>query len=127
MALNILIIAAGGAVGAVLRYLMMIAIGTHTLPWATLGVNVLGSFLLACLIEVFAHFAPVSNELRLLLVVGVLGAFTTFSTFSLDTISLLERGFFKQALFYVSASVILSLGAFILGLKLSRFIVSMGN
>lgn len=120
MALNLLIIATGGALGAVLRYLTMIFIGTHNFPWATLSVNVLGSFILACLVEVFAHYAPISNEVRLLLVVGLLGSYTTFSTFTIDSISLLEKGDYKAVILYAVGSVVLSLSAFVLGLKVCR-------
>lgn len=100
----------------------MISIGTSSFPWATMTVNFIGSFVLALLVEAFAYFAPVSQEIRLLLVVGVLGSFTTFSTFSLDSISLIERGDIKQAALYIGGSVILCLTAFCLGLKLSRLL-----
>lgn len=122
MLFNLLIIGTGGALGAVLRYLTMVFIGTHSFPWATLSVNIIGSFILACLVEAFAHYAPVSNEIRLLLIVGVLGSYTTFSTFTLDSIALIEKGDYKAVLFYALGSVILSLSAFVLGLKLCKLL-----
>ena len=90
-----LAVAAGGALGAVGRYLVMSQVG-HWLgsgfPFATLVVNVAGSFLLGLLIEASALAWSPAPELRALLVVGVLGAFTTFSTFSLDVALHVERG-----------------------------------
>ena len=120
----ILAVAAGGAFGAVARYLVMTGIGRllgpHDFPWGTLTVNVVGSVLMGVLIEVLALVWSPSQELRALLVVGVLGAFTTFSTFSLDVVALFERG---QSLFvaaYVAASVILCVGGLLAGLHVMR-------
>lgn len=117
-------VAAGGAAGAVARYLAMA--GTARLvgmsfPWATLLVNVLGSLVLGVLVEVFALKWSVSEGVRGLLVVGLLGAFTTFSTFSLDVALLYERGELMAAAAYVVASVILSIGALFVGLALVRW------
>ena len=121
----LLAVAAGGAFGAVGRYLVMIQVG-HWLgtafPFATLTVNVLGSFALGLLVEVMAlalAWSP-SPELRSLLVVGVLGAFTTFSTFSMDVVLHVERGEFGLTLAYVVASVVLCTAAFFAGLHLVR-------
>ena len=90
----ILAIAAGGAVGAVGRHFvnvgMVTMLGTG-FPFATLTVNVVGSFLTGVLVHVMAVSWPMSPELRALLTVGGLGAFTTFSTFSLDVALLYER------------------------------------
>lgn len=122
MSLNgILAVAAGGALGAVLRYLAMVSIGTHNFPYGTLAVNIVGSFVLACLIEVFALVWQPPQEVKLFLVVGMLGAFTTFSTFSLDTVTLFERGDLKLVFVYVISSVILSVSAFFGGLMLFRY------
>ncbi|MHC4917835.1 MAG: CrcB family protein, partial [Planctomycetota bacterium] len=83
----LLAVAAGGAVGAVGRYLVMIQVGYWlgtAFPFATLAVNVIGSFALGLLVGLMALAWSPPAELRALLVVGVLGAFTTFSTFSMD-------------------------------------------
>ncbi len=119
----LLAVAAGGAVGAVGRYLVVSAVG-HIFgtgfPLGTIVVNVVGSFVLGALIEALALVWSPSPELRAMVVVGVLGAFTTFSTFSMDVVLLYERGALGQAALYIGASVILSIGAFFLGLSLLR-------
>ena len=123
----ILSVAAGGAVGAVARYLVMTATGAllgSGFPWATLAVNVAGSFILGALVEAMALSWSVGMELRAFLVVGVLGAFTTFSTFSLDVAVLYERGAFAAIAAYIAASVILSVGGLFLGLALVRSVLA---
>ncbi len=123
MVTMLLAVAAGGAVGAVGRYLVISAVG-HIFgtgfPLGTIVVNVVGSFVLGALIEALALVWSPSPELRAMVVVGVLGAFTTFSTFSMDVVLLYERGALGQAALYIGASVILSIGAFFLGLHLLR-------
>ena len=113
-------VAAGGACGAVLRHLVNLLLSGQGFPVHTLAVNVVGSFVLAILIEYFALVHTPSPELRAFLVVGLLGALTTFSTFSLDTMLLAERGDLKMAALYVFLSVGLALGAFVAGLSLAR-------
>ncbi len=121
MLTNILSVALGGAIGSVLRYLTNVGflrvIGPG-FPWATLAVNVVGSFVMGVLVELLAQrggqrFAP-------LLMTGLLGGFTTFSAFSLDSVTLWERGQPELALAYVGASVLLSLAAIVLAMHLLR-------
>lgn len=121
----ILAIAAGGAIGAVGRH--FVNVGAVTMlgtgfPYATLIVNVVGSFLMGVLIHVMAVSWTVSPEMRALLTVGGLGAFTTFSTFSLDVALLYERGQLFLAGIYIVVSVAASIGALFIGLKLSRVV-----
>lgn len=120
---TVLAIAAGGAVGAVARYLMTIQIG-HLLglgfPYGTMIINILGSMLLGAFIEGLALFWSVGNDFRAFLVVGVLGGFTTFSTFSLDVIVMFNRGDILPASLYVLASVGLALVAFMGGMAAVR-------
>lgn len=116
-------IAAGGAAGAVGRYLVMSQVAHwmgDKFPYGTLAVNVLGSLVLGVLIELFALSWSASQETRALLTVGVLGAFTTFSTFSMDTVLLIERGQTAAAALYIVASVVLSVGALFAGLSIVR-------
>ncbi len=119
----ILAVAAGGALGAVGRYLVMVQVG-HWLgsgfPFATLAVNVVGSFVLGLLVEVSALAWSPAPELRALLVIGVLGAFTTFSTFSMDVALHVERGALALSAVYILASVALSIAGFFAGLYLIR-------
>lgn len=123
---TILAVAVGGAAGSVGRYVVMSAVG-HWLgsgfPWGTLLVNVLGSFIMGVLVELSALAWSPSPEIRALLVVGVLGGFTTFSTFSLDVGYLIERHQTAVAAVYAVASVALSVGALFLGLALMRQVV----
>ena len=90
-------------------------------PWWTLGVNVLGSFLIGLLAGLFDVMGTGQNA-RLFLTTGFLGGFTTFSAFSLDALTLWERGAMLQAGLYVAGSVIASLIAVIAGLMISRLI-----
>lgn len=113
MFLTLTYVAIGGAIGSVLRYLMVAGIGA---PVATLAVNILGSFAIGVLFVVLATRTSLSP----LLMTGVLGGFTTFSAFSLDALRLWETGQTQQALLYVLASVILSLVAVALGAALAR-------
>ena len=121
MLTNILSVALGGAIGSVMRYLtnlgVMRAVGPG-FPWATLAVNGVGAFVMGVLVELLAQrggqrFAP-------LLMTGLLGGFTTFSAFSLDTVTLWERGQPELALAYVGASILLSLAAIVLAMHLLR-------
>lgn len=123
---HILLVAAGGALGSVLRYL----VGLWTLrsfgplfPWGTLTVNITGSFLIGVFAEVIARKFGASAEMRVFLITGILGGYTTFSAFSLDAITLFERGEPVTALIYVASSVLLSALAVFAGLALMRAIV----
>lgn len=116
-------IAAGGATGAVLRHFsgawMLRWLG-GSFPFGTLFVNIVGSFVMGILVSLFALWYTPSPILRAFLTVGLLGGFTTFSTFSLDVMTLLERGDSSTALLYVLLSVGLSVGALAGGLALTR-------
>lgn len=118
---TILQVALGGAIGASGRYLTGVAtlrVFGHGFPWGTLVVNVLGSVLMGALVVVLAHkggtrFAP-------FLMTGVLGGFTTFSAFSLDALTLYERGQTGLAATYVAGTLVLTLGGIGLGIALMR-------
>ncbi len=116
-------IAIGGAAGALARHFvsqqMMHWLGTG-LPWGTFAVNVVGSFLLGVLAETFALAVDASAALRGFLIVGLLGSFTTFSTFSLDVALLVQRGRIDLAALYVAGSVILAIAGLYAGLRLVR-------
>lgn len=123
----IVYIAAGGAIGAVARHLVAGQIGGllgHGFPWAILSVNILGSFILGVLVETFALVWSPSQELRGFIVVGMLGAFTTFSTFSMDVVLLYERGQMLSAALYIGASVVLAVMAFFIAMQLMRLVLS---
>ena len=120
---NILLVALGGAVGSVFRYLagiLAVRLAGVSFPWGTMAINILGGFLMGVFVEVLARRFDASNELRLLVAVGVLGGFTTFSSFTLDFAVLWERGALVPAFGYALASVIGSIAALFLGLWLAR-------
>lgn len=108
----ILAVALGGALGSMARYL--VGIGSGKLfglgfPWGTLIINIVGSMLIGAFAGMFAFKWDLPQALRIFLTVGICGGFTTFSTFSLDTYYLIERGELAAAGFYVGSSVVLSI------------------
>jgi fluoride exporter len=119
-----LLVAVGGALGSVLRYGTGIAVGrawTTPFPLGTLVINIIGSMLMGIFIGLMARLLPAwQNEARLFFAVGVLGGFTTFSSFSLDAITLIERGDLVAAGVYVLGSVIGGLIAIWLALVVMR-------
>ena len=117
---NTLLVAIGGAVGSVLRYWLSgwVATKAHAPIWGTLFVNVTGSFLIGALAALFST----SPYVRLLLMIGVMGGYTTFSTFSLQTLELLQQSNITLALVNVASSVILCLLGVWLGFLAGRAI-----
>ena len=91
---SIALVAVGGAAGAVLRFGMGQAIDSSQFPWATFAVNIIGSFFLAF---VMFWWADISDEMRLLLFTGLFGAFTTMSTFTVDTVTMMTDGRLGEA------------------------------
>lgn len=116
------LVALGGAVGAALRYLSGVAMMRLTdpqeFPLAILTVNVIGSFLMGVFVVVAAHRGL--THLSPLVMTGFLGGFTTFSAFSLETVTLMERGQIGAAGLYVALSVGLSVAGLMLGLWMAR-------
>lgn len=117
----------GGGLGALLRH------GLNTLvtqyfhrdfPLGIMLINILGSFLMGLLVGLFTHFWDAPQHLRTFITVGLLGGLTTFSSFSLDAVLLLERGEYLNAGIYIIGSVIASLLALIMGMALVRMGVS---
>jgi len=120
---QIIAIMLGGAFGAVSRYgvsqLMAAAFG-RSFPYGTLTVNVLGSFLMGYLSIYLMNKANLDPMVRMTLLVGFLGAFTTFSTFSMDTLNLLQSGFITKAFLNILLNVTCSLTAVWVGVILAR-------
>ncbi len=106
--MNLLLVFIGGGVGSVARYTMMKAIG-HVMgsnfPWHTLGVNVLGALLIGAVAEFMALRISGIETIRLLLITGFLGGFTTFSAFSLEGAMMVQKGEYMTLAFYTFASV----------------------
>ncbi len=116
-------VALGGALGASARYLTGIAavrVMGHGFPWGTLTVNVVGSLLMGGLVVMLAHLN--ATRLAPFLMTGLLGGFTTFSAFSLDVVTLFERGQPATAGLYILGSVAISLVAIFAGIALARLV-----
>lgn len=119
----LLLVAAGGALGSVLRWLTSNGVQKllpHTsFPWSTLAVNVIGSFAIGALMTLALTRSTLPPEARLFLVTGVLGGFTTFSALSWETLTLLRDGATGPALAYALGSLVLGLGAAFAGAALA--------
>jgi CrcB protein len=121
--IELIAIAVGGALGAVARFSLGQWVGDSLgteFPWGILLINVIGSLAIGILFVLLVEHEHLSSIYRSALMVGFLGAFTTFSTFSLQTLALIETGKFLEALTYILASVVLSLGAVALGVFITR-------
>ena len=114
-------VASGGALGSVARYWTGVAVTRFTgaaFPWGTLLINVLGSFVIGYfgMLSLPEGPRPASPEIRLFVLVGICGGFTTFSSFSMQTIDLLRDGEIGRGMAYIVFSVALCLGATVLGI-----------
>ncbi len=121
----LLLVVAGGGIGAGLRHLVNMAalrLLGPSFPWGTVAVNLLGGILMGLLVGTLARHEPAggANHIRLFLATGVLGGFTTFSAFSLDAVVLWERGAELAAAGYVLGSVAGAIAALMAGLALAR-------
>lgn len=121
--MGFLLVFIGSGIGGMLRHgvgLISLRLLGPSFPYGTLAINVLGSAIMGLLVGLFAAFNLGSQDARLFLTTGIMGGFTTFSTFSLDAVSLWERGQQSAAITYVLASVIVSLAALVSTLILVR-------
>jgi len=123
--MNSLIVMLGGALGALGRYqfgrMATHVMGTGGWPWGTFGVNIIGGFLMGALAGWLArHGSAGGEQIRLLIGVGLMGGFTTFSSFSLEVMLMIERGQWGSATAYALLSVLLSVGGLFAGLMLMR-------
>ncbi|HYG44813.1 MAG TPA: fluoride efflux transporter CrcB [Bordetella sp.] len=114
--LNFLAVAIGAALGACARWLLGMWLNTSTWPWGTLVVNLLGGYLIGVALAVLLAHPEWPQWIRLAAVTGFLGGLTTFSTFSAETVGMLERGAYASALGYTAASLAGSLALTALGL-----------
>ena len=113
----------GGALGSLLRYFVASVIQTPAtagFPWGIFVVNITGGLLMGVIVELGALKFSFAPEIRAFLTVGILGGYTTFSTFSLDSVLLLQRGAYASAALYMAGSVVLSVAALFAGLYLVR-------
>ena len=114
-------VALGSAIGGVARYLLggFIQRDSASFPWGTLAINITGSFLLGLIMR-YTLTVPIRAETRAFLTIGLCGGYTTFSTFSYETVSLLRDGQWLRAGTYIAASIILSLIAVLAGFAVAR-------
>jgi CrcB protein len=117
-------VALGGAIGSVLRFAVSAALRTKPalagFPWGTLGVNVTGSLAIGAIAGLVAGGSNISAPMRAFVMVGILGGYTTFSTFALEGVELLHWDSPYKAVIYAAASVILSISAATLGFAMAR-------
>lgn len=113
-----LLVGLGGALGSMARYGVALALPSVGFPYATLAVNVIGCFGIGLALPALERSAPLAPELRLLVIVGFLGGFTTFSAFGHDTFALVKSGV-GPAILNVAANVLLGLGAVVAGSAMS--------
>ena len=121
-------VALGGGVGSVLRFLLGRLIQDRAggvFPWGTLLVNIAGSFLLGFLMEYALATPVISRETRAMLTTGFCGGFTTFSTFSYETMTLMRDGDYRGAGLYIGLSLVLSVAAMFGGLILARELLAL--
>ena len=121
--MNILSVAIGGAFGAVARYLINISPAANLFekfPFPTFLINISGSFLIGFLMILLADKISVSENLRMAIIVGFLGAFTTFSTFEIEILGLVRERYFTTALVYLVLSVVIGFVGVIAGVETAR-------
>jgi len=125
MQLGILLaVALGGALGSLLRYFVAGAVQSATwpgFPWGIFVVNITGGFAMGLIVELSALKLNLTPEVRAFLTIGILGGYTTFSTFSLDSALLIERGDYSGAALYIAGSALLSIMALFAGLWFIRW------
>lgn len=124
--MNWLLVAIGGALGASLRYAASLYLfkSAQHFPWATWSVNLFGCFLAGVFFALSQKYPVLQQEARLLLMVGILGGFTTFSSFGLETFQLIRQGQFPLALAYTVSSVIIGVICLAIGFYIFQMILS---
>ncbi len=119
------VIAAGGALGAVMRFWVSSAVYAwlgRGFPWGTLSVNLLGSFIIGLAFVMLTERLMVGSEIRAFIMIGFFGAFTTFSSFSLETLALMQEGLLLKAAMNILISVVLCIIATWSGMLLARLL-----
>lgn len=117
------LVALGGAIGAALRYAVSIYLSSDGFPWATLGVNMIGSLLLG-IVAVALTQGLISQDTALILGTGILGAFTTMSTFSVETLNMFQNQQISSAIIYVVATMVICPILAFLGWKMGEMFIA---
>jgi CrcB protein len=123
---DVLFVMGGGAVGSALRYLtgVMLPVAAGTFPWPTFVVNVFGSFILGVIATAATHHDVLSRQQALLLGTGLCGGFTTFSTFSVESVALFEQDRLDLAALYIGLTLVCTLGAAWFGMITARSLIN---
>ena len=117
---NFLIVGLGGMIGSMLRYAAAILIKNQPFPYATFAVNIVGCFVIGAIAGFTIKSATLSNEWRLFLATGICGGFTTFSSFSLESLQLLQQNRPATAVMYIGTSIVLGIAAVFAGWMLMK-------
>ena|ERR1700754_3679113 len=117
---NILLVGLGGGIGSVIRYAAYLLTGIKKFPYATLSVNIIGSFVIGIVLAITMKDEHFANNWKLFLATGICGGFTTFSAFSLENVQLLQSGKTGVAFLYIVLSVLLGIAATFSGYQLFK-------
>ncbi|MFM6926789.1 MAG: fluoride efflux transporter CrcB [Ferruginibacter sp.] len=115
---NVLLVGLGGSIGSMVRYAVSLLMNSKSFPYATLSVNIIGSFIIGVVFALGIKEGGLSGNWRLFLATGICGGFTTFSAFSLENMGLLQSGRIGVALTYIMISLVLGIAATFLGYQL---------
>ena len=115
---NFLLAGLGGGIGSMLRYGTSLLLTSRYFPYATMAVNIVGSFIIGMVLGLSLKSEYFFTNWKLFLATGICGGFTTFSAFSAENMELLEEGKYSIAIVYISLSVILGIAAAVVGFKL---------
>ena len=117
---NLLLVGFGGAIGSMLRYAATLLLNSKYFPYATLAVNIIGSFIIGLVFALSIKHEDFLNNWKLFLATGICGGFTTFAAFSLETMELLQREKIGMAVTYIGLSIVLGIAATFFGYQLIR-------
>ena len=117
---NFLLVGLGGGIGSMLRYAAGLLINSKYFPYATLAVNIIGSFIIGIVLAMSIKDEVITDQWKLFLATGICGGFTTFSAFSMENMELFQNGKPGMAVMYIMLSIVLGIGAAFLGFYLSR-------
>jgi fluoride exporter len=112
---NLLLVGLGGSIGSMARYAVSLLIKSITFPFATLSVNIIGSFIIGLVLAMSIKEAGISDNWKIFVATGICGGFTTFSAFSLENMGLLQSGKITMAVIYIIFSIVLGIVATFLG------------
>lgn len=115
---NFLLVGLGGGLGSMLRYGTSLLLNSKLFPWATLAVNIAGSFIIGIVFALSIRQEPLPHNWKLFLAAGICGGFTTFSAFSLENMGLLQSGKYGMAIAYSIASIVFGIAAAFIGYQL---------